>query len=777
MQPCLSSQLFLVADENLTIVRAVESACTAPSRHVRSTVLDDLRNGYLPDSIPGLDPAEASDACRAILSGERFPDGSVAYRRAMVVCEPEPERRVIVLSPGSDGGVRCRVSRTFLRHPQADALSARDYQAMVESSAEFMFMIDQLGFHTYISPMIRTTMGADPDSVYGMHMSEIVHPDDLERCQSIMEGLTENGAVCDVDYRLTLPDGSTRHIAVNGTCLEAANGTRFMGIAKDVTETMNLRAQLQARQDALAALSSIVLDLSRPADISKALGAALEGVLSFLGLTPGGIFAISADGSEFLASAVVGADLPPIPPSRVLACLNALCPSDSPSIQIVTDSRTDARVDAVRAEVEAAGVESFVMVRLHSTLGHHACMGVVAPQGGELSVEQREFLELATGILGSALDNAVLQGEVADRADRLAMLERMALSINSGIDVRSIFTACQTALRQLTDCDETCLVIFGANEVSEIYSFSDGGDLVYSQEKLSPRQIEEFSAIHDAHSWIHFGDMQEFRMQHERRPLCSGSIAVAPLMNNGSVTGLLKIWARRDSATGPRVVSILQAVAEHLAIAVANARLFEAEHARTLELEALGREMQHRIKNNLQSVAGLLSMSRSSGESERALDRCLDQVRAISTVHSLLTPKRVVAGIRLKRLMREVAGAALAASGRSERIAITVGGDNCRLSPDTAVALGVIANELVSNAIEHGFAGRDAGEITISSALEPACMAVEISDDGSGLPPDFAFDGKARTGLGLVSSLVEHGLHGRFAISRSGNGTTARIEF
>ncbi len=783
MEKVLSAQVLLIADKNLKITDARESACVGPARAVQTTSLGDLIGKSLPESIAGLDPSEALQACETILSGGRFPSGFSVYRNAVMLFHPEPERRVILLSPNLNdagvSGITCRIASTFLQYPQADALTPEDYQAMVENSMEFMFAIDQLGFHTYVSPSIRATMGAEPDNVYGMHMSEIVHPEDIERCQSILSDLSKQGVpMTDIQYRLILPDGSQRHIAVRGERLNVGGGVRYMGIAKDVTETMQLREKLQARQEALAVLSSIVLTLSRAESINDALRAAMEQILAFLGLSSGGIIAVSADGTEYMASALIGGGGIMIAPEHILASLDAVCP-EAESVKIIDDVATDQRLDeVVRASVLEIGVKSFALVRLRSMLGQHACIGLAGPPSGELSVEQIEFLDLASRILGAAIENAILQGEVADRANRLAMLERMALSINSGLDVPSIFTACQAGLRELIDCDDVCLVVFGGNQIADVYSFEGGSELVHTRKKLTQQHFRTFKATYEMHSWAKSSEMQSYRIEHKEREITSGMVAVSPLIYKGTVTGLLKIWSQKEDVFGRREGSILQAVAEHLAIAVANARLYGAEHARTLELEVLGREMQHRIKNNLQTIAGLLSISSQEGEqSTRALERCMGQIGAISTVHSLLTPKHLASGVRLKKLLTEVAQTAVAAAGRSEDVRVTVEGRDRALSPDTAVAIGVIANELVSNAVEHGLAGRNSGEIAIRVSVSPTMTVVEVSDDGVGLPKTFNTPRKAKSGLGLVSSLVEHGLHGKFSISRSEPGTLARIEF
>jgi PAS domain-containing protein len=205
MEPILSSQILLIADKNLRITEARESACVGPSRAVQTTALDGLLGKSIADSIPGLDPAEALDACKTIVSGGRFPGGFAAYRKTLMLFDPEPERRVILLSPHSAGLV-CRVSRIFLKHPQFDDLHLEDYKAIVENCMEFVVLVDQLGFHTYISPMIQTTMGALPEEVPGIHMSEVQHPDDVETSQEKLDQAARDGLpVAHFQYRLLMP--------------------------------------------------------------------------------------------------------------------------------------------------------------------------------------------------------------------------------------------------------------------------------------------------------------------------------------------------------------------------------------------------------------------------------------------------------------------------------------------------------------------------------------------------------------------------------------------
>jgi two-component system, sensor histidine kinase PdtaS len=101
------------------------------------------------------------------------------------------------------------------------------------------------------------------------------------------------------------------------------------------------------------------------------------------------------------------------------------------------------------------------------------------------------------------------------------------------------------------------------------------------------------------------------------------------------------------------------------------------------------------------------------------------------------------------------------------------------LPAEVATPLAMVLTELLQNAAEHGFAGLDRpGEIRISVARGdgPGELAMSVSDDGNGLPPQFQLDGSDRLGLQIVRTLVESELGGRLEIGPApGGGTVVSV--
>lgn len=185
------------------------------------------------------------------------------------------------------------------------------------------------------------------------------------------------------------------------------------------------------------------------------------------------------------------------------------------------------------------------------------------------------------------------------------------------------------------------------------------------------------------------------------------------------------------------------------------ARQRAAERA---ELEhTLASEADHRIKNSLQTVADLLLLARPEGGDAGAFDDSAMRIRSIATVHRLLT-EHGGAPLLVGPLLESIA------LGAPERILVEA--DPVLLEPASAQKLGIVANELIANALRHGTP-------PIAVRLERGSdLRLSVEDGGQ----VGALEGRSGFGLGLVRRIVEHGLGGSFLLNqRTGGGTRAEV--
>ena len=208
---------------------------------------------------------------------------------------------------------------------------------------------------------------------------------------------------------------------------------------------------------------------------------------------------------------------------------------------------------------------------------------------------------------------------------------------------------------------------------------------------------------------------------------------------------------------------VLLTAATTLALALARMVGREATaHARAsqrAELEhALLAESHHRVKNSLQTVADILMLGRPAGAGADKFDETAARIRSIAAVHRLLAEGRGEA-VSAPALLEAVAAAAA--------VDAQLDAEPCELDPTCAQQLGIVANELISNAARHG---RPPVQVVLHGHHP---VVLEVHDSG-----DRGVGRTERLGLQLVRQIVERGLSGTFTLnSATPAGTCARVSF
>ena len=176
------------------------------------------------------------------------------------------------------------------------------------------------------------------------------------------------------------------------------------------------------------------------------------------------------------------------------------------------------------------------------------------------------------------------------------------------------------------------------------------------------------------------------------------------------------------------------------------------------EKEMLLREVYHRVKNNLQVIRNLLNLQSRSlpeGDSRRAMQETAARVRAMALVHEKLYQSGNLASIA----MQDFAGDLIAQIGEStgvddDRIGIQTEIAELHVGLDTAIPLGLLMNELVSNCVKHGFPNGRHGRIVVRLLARDDGAELVVEDDGVGLPEGFDPTQTRSMGLRLATSLA-----------------------
>ncbi len=190
-----------------------------------------------------------------------------------------------------------------------------------------------------------------------------------------------------------------------------------------------------------------------------------------------------------------------------------------------------------------------------------------------------------------------------------------------------------------------------------------------------------------------------------------------------------------------------------------------------LTKDATIREIHHRVKNNLQTVAALLRLQArrlNNPEGQEALNEAVRRVGSIAIVHEILAqmPEEMVEfddiADRVIAMTAEVAVA---------QVAIKRVGSFGVLPAAVATPIAMVLTELLQNAVEHGFA-HSSGNVQILVSRDADRLEFTVADDGKGLPEDFDLEATGSLGLQIVRTLVVGELSGRLGVARRDSGGT-----
>jgi PAS domain S-box-containing protein len=198
-----------------------------------------------------------------------------------------------------------------------------------------------------------------------------------------------------------------------------------------------------------------------------------------------------------------------------------------------------------------------------------------------------------------------------------------------------------------------------------------------------------------------------------------------------------------------------------------------------LEKEMLLKEIHHRVKNNLMVISSLLSLQSryiKDEVSKSIFKESQNRARSMALIHELLYRssdlKRINFGDYIKTLTNELFRMYVT---DPDRIKLNINVEDVMLDINTAIPLGLIVNELVSNSMKHAFPNDRKGKIDIEFKLEDGIYSMIVSDNGVGFPKDYDLEVSDSLGLRIVNSLTEQ-IDGQIELERE-NGTRYIIKF
>ena len=632
------------------------------------------------------------------------------------------------------------------------ALSEARYRALVEGSSDFIYVLDPDGHFAFANAEVGHLLGYSPDEIIGRHYSDFLVAEDTDRVgRAFHERRTGERATRRLEVRLRSRGGVTRDVEmdVRHFSISAAGlyrGGSYVGthgVARDITE----RKFQERKRGIMQQVREAVWGMVNAEDIQQVLEAIRVG-LDTMGVS-----------YHHCAVNVIETTEP--------AMVRTYSSFGSPGISqrgewMVTDSEGYAsRAESIwRRGRTAKRVDLQVLdpadelVHLTELYGPVRCV---------------VDLPFSVGTL------CILSGAADAFSDRdIAFFEELAEALSEGFrrmeDLQELArsekryrTLVETPnfVVMLLDSDGNYLYVSPQIEAWLGYSPEDFYRTpAFRRDIVHPEDVEVTELFHGASAPDH--QVQEFRWRHRNGRYLWAAGSIFPIY---------------ESAEDEQIhnVSMVQVVAQDI---TERKEAEEQIHASLEEKEVLLKEIHHRVKNNLQIISSLLHLQSARLDDESLIDAFQDsqhRIRSMALIHEELYKSADLARIDFRAYATRLVDNLIDSFGVSGHIATTFDMDTSLLTIDRAIPMGLIVNELVSNALKYAFPADRRGTVRVELRFGESgdSFSLSVVDDGIGVPDDLDLESPETLGLRLVSSLVGQ-LKARLVLDRS-HGTAFRV--
>jgi two-component sensor histidine kinase len=259
------------------------------------------------------------------------------------------------------------------------------------------------------------------------------------------------------------------------------------------------------------------------------------------------------------------------------------------------------------------------------------------------------------------------------------------------------------------------------------------------------------------------------------------SVLGIPLWSKEEVIGALYLLDTQVNRFNALDVTLLESLAATAAIAIENARLYEQARQDAQTKSRLLHEVNHRVKNNLAAIIGLLfaEQHHASEKNKRyyqaGMQKLISRIQGLATVHHMLSTSEW-GPLSLRELATQVVNSSLQILPLDKRVDVVVTGDNVQVTPEQASSLALVLNELATNTTKYALLDRQAVRITIRIGDEGGNVLLLFRDNGPGYPEAVTRMEQRNVGLYLIAAIIRNDLRGELTLYND-NGAITTIRF
>ena len=456
----------------------------------------------------------------------------------------------------------------------------------------------------------------------------------------------------------------------------------------------------------------------------------------------------------------------------------------------VSGERHDARAEC---QMFCNDIQSMMLSILHA----ERMMGVMvfgSRQRGAWSAGRQSLVKLWATQTAAIMSDEAIHEQMRDALgvqEKLAQRREMMLTLLGEIYQAGSIEGMLSHIAQYSPRSlgiEACVVLLRNRQGDELEVVAATGDLGvrFFGYRLRPtgEQLVWFSRTETA-TVVQPDDIAAAGFGKLVEPWMAGIAYVPMAHSDGRPIGCLLLMSASQYGFTNDQIDLSRVLASRAAAAIENARLNQQIRRDAESRAMLLRELNHRVKNNLAGIVGLLSMSSNMEMPDNVrqwLNRVVERIGTIARAHELFSGGMTT--VNLSSLVEQVIPSLAVVKPAGVEIVKDLGGRDISLKTSQAVSVAMVMHELCYNAIIHGLGAR--GTLTIRTGLAGRNVVLDIVDDGTAGSEGAEEGGgvataaKISTGMGLqlVKGLVGRELHGRFLMRRrSEGGTIVTVEF
>ena len=635
---------------------------------------------------------------------------------------------------------------------------------MIDNSPIGFSATDLKGHFTEVNPALCKMIGYTPKEMINKHFDQFSHPDDKEKNEELYKKLVKGEiSYFDLEKRYIHKNGKIIHVRIRSQLIFDNEKNPYFEIAvfEDITERKHAEVELRNSKERFKKLSNLsfegilIHDKGIPIDVN-------DSILRMFGYTKKDV--IGKNVIELIVSpeyhGIIKENI--AKSSAVLYEVMAIkrdgtiFPIELQSRNIIDNGKT-IRVTIVRDITESRRIKSKIIEKTIEL---------------KKQFEKSETQRIATLSILADLNKTTgnLRSEISVRK-QTEQIQKTLFNISNIINTtdskEEFYNKIQEFLGEIIDTSNLYIALY--DESTDSISMEFQVDKQDSTTTFPAGKTLTNYVIKTGKPLFATGELQDKLTKHGDIGMIGTRSEIwlgVPLKIKKKVIGVIALQNYIDpDRYSEKDLEILTYISEEIALSIQHKQDDEEIKKNLREKSTLLQEIYHRTKNNMQVISSMLKMQARETDNEFVKTTFMElnnKIKAMAMVHQKLYQAKDLSNINLKEYVEDLLRLLRRSYGvQAKNVNIKLDLEDVFILIDSAIPLGLILNELISNVFKHAFPEKRKGELSVSlNQDKDKVINIRLTDDGVGIPPGMDLRKTNSMGLQTMFSLIDYQLNG-----------------